>query len=176
MSKENTKVITGPDTRFSYCCVWDPRSYGGRKPRYSIVLLIPKSDKDTVEKIREAIQNAYLDGAEVLKNEDSTLPTLASLKTPMRDGDKERPDDPVYAGYWFLNASSLQAPEIVDERRNAITNRDAFYSGCYGRASISFRAYCNGDAKGITCGLNNLQKLRDGEALNSRTSAAEDFA
>ena len=50
------------------------------------------------------------------------------------------------------------------------------YSGVYGRASINFYAYNTGTARGIACGLGNLQKLRDGEPLGSRSSAEDDFA
>ena len=175
MNRENTKVITGPGTRFSYCSVWAPRSANGRKPRYGVCLLIPKTDQETVEKIRAAIQRAYVDGAEVLKNEDGSLPPIASLKMPMRDGDGERPEDPAYKGQWYLNATSVQPPEVVDDQVRAIFNRASFYSGCYGRASIYFYAYRNEETRGIACGLNHVQKLRDGEALTNRTSAVEDF-
>lgn len=50
------------------------------------------------------------------------------------------------------------------------------YSGVYGRVSISFYAFNSNGNKGIACGLNNLQKIKDGEPLGGHTSAEADFA
>ena len=171
-----TKVITGKDTRFSYCSVWEPKSINGSNPRYSVSLLIPKSDKATVERINAAIQAAYKDGESRLKGNGRTVPALETLKKPLRDGDLERPDDEAYAGHWFLNANSATAPGIVDANCQPILDRGEVYSGCYGRASISFFAFNTNGNRGIACGLNNLQKLRDGEPLGGRASAESDFA
>ena len=174
MSDNAAKVITGPNMRFSYCSVWEPKSINGGDPRYSVSVLIPKTDKETVRKIREAINAAYREGEGKLKGKGS-LPPLSALKTPLRDGDTERPDDPAYTGMWFLNANSTHAPQIVDAACNPILDRAEFYSGCYGRASITFFAFSSNGNRGIACGLNNLQKLRDGEPLGGRTTAAADF-
>lgn len=174
MNKNPAKVITGPNMRFSYCSVWEPKSINGGEPRYSVSVLIPKTDQETVEKIHEAISAAYRDGEGTLKGK-GTLPPLKALKTPLRDGDTERPDDPAYAGMWFLNANSGHAPQIVDIACNPILDRSEFYSGCYGRASITFFAFNTNGNRGIACGLNNLQKLRDGEPLGGRSTAVADF-
>lgn len=170
----STKVITGNHIRFSYCSVWEPKSINGGDPRYSVSLLIPKSDKDTVAKIRAAIEAAYHEGESRLKGKGS-LPPLSALKTPLRDGDTERPDDPAYAGCWFLNANSTRPVGIVDAACKPILDRSEFYSGCYGRASITFFAFNTNGNRGIACGLNNLQKLRDGESLGGSASAEADF-
>ena len=174
MNNSAVKVITGGSCRFSYCSVWEPKSINGGEPRYSVSVLVPKTDRETVMKIREAIQQAYKDGESKLKGKGS-LPPLSALKTPLRDGDTERPDDPAYAGMWFLNANSSRPPQIVDGACNPILDRSEFYSGCYGRASISFFAFNSNGNRGIACGLNNLQKLRDGEPLGGRSTAAADF-
>ena len=175
MSKNvSTKVITGKDTRFSYCSVWEPKSINGGDPRYSVSLLIPKSDKETIAKIHAAIEAAYHEGEAKLKGKGS-LPPLSALKRPLRDGDVERPDDPAYAGCLFLNANSTRPVGIVDAACNRILDRSEFYSGCYGRASISFFAFNTNGNRGIACGLNNLQKLRDGESLGGNVSAEADF-
>ena len=174
IKNSSTKVITGNNTRFSYCSVWEPKSINGSDPRYSVSLLIPKSDKDTVEKINAAIEAAYIEGESKLKGRGS-LPPLSALKTPLRDGDVERPDDPAYAGCWFLNANSTRPVGIVDTACKPILDRSEFYSGCYGRASISFFAFNTNGNRGIACGLNNLQKLRDGEPLGGHVSAEADF-
>lgn len=170
------KVITGPDTRWSYANVWEPKSINGGTPKYSVSLIIPKSDKVTVEKIKKAIQAAYEEGQSKLKGNGKTVPALSVLKTPLRDGDLERPDDEAYANSYFINANSATAPGIVDADRNTIIDRSEVYSGVYGRASINFYAFNSNGNKGIACGLNNLQKIKDGEPLGGKSRAEDDFA
>lgn len=171
-----TKVITGPKTRWSYANVWDAKSINGGAPKYSVSLIIPKSDVKTVAKINAAIESAYTEGESKLKGNGRTVPALSAIKTPLRDGDVERPDDPAYANSYFINANSATAPGIVDADRNPILERSEVYSGVYGRASISLYAFNSNGNKGIACGLNNLQKIADGEPLGGRARAEDDFA
>lgn len=93
------KVITGPDTRWSYANVWEPKSINGGAPKYSVSLIIPKSDTKTVAKVKAAIEAAYHEGESKLKGNGKSVPALSVIKTPLRDGDLERPDD---AAYTFL--------------------------------------------------------------------------
>mgnify|MGYP000220139403 FL=1 len=139
-------------------------------------LIIPKSDTKTLEKIRAAIQAAYEEGQSKLKGNGRSVPALSALKMPLRDGDAERPDDEAYANSYFVNANSGTAPGIVDADRNPILERSEVYSGVYGRASINFYAFNSNGNKGIACGLNNLQKIRDGEPLGGKSRAEDDFA
>lgn len=178
MSKFNNsmKVITGPNTRWSYANVWEPKSINGGAPKYSVSLIIPKSDKITVDKINAAIKAAYEEGQSKLKGNGRSVPALSAIKTPLRDGDIERPDDEAYANSYFINANSPSAPGIVDADRNTIIDRSEVYSGVYGRASISLYAFNSNGNKGIACGLNNLQKIRDGEPLGGKSRAEDDFA
>ena len=168
------KVITGKDTRWSYCNVWEAKAINGGTPKFSVSLLIPKTD--TVKKIKAAIEAAYREGEAKLKGNGKTVPPLTAIKTPLRDGDAERPDDPAYAGHYFLNANSATAPGIVDADCQPILTRSEVYSGVYGRASISFYAFNSSGNRGVACGLNNLQKIRDGEPLGGRASAESDFS
>ena len=170
------KVITGKDTRWSYCNVWEAKAINGGTPKFSVSLLIPKSDTVTVKKIKAAIEAAYREGEAKLKGNGKSVPALSVIKTPLRDGDQERPDDPAYAGHYFLNANSTTAPGIVDADCQPILTRSEVYSGVYGRASISFYAFNSSGNRGIACGLNNLQKIRDGEPLGGRASAESDFS
>ena len=110
------------------------------------------------------------------KGNGKSVPALSVLKTPLRDGDLEKPDDPAYAGSYFVNANATSAPGIVDADRNPILTRSEVYSGVYCRASISFYAFNGSGNNGIACGLNNLQKIRDGEPLGGKASAESDFA
>ena len=171
-----TKVITGPETRWSYANVWEAKSINGGAPKYSISLIIPKSDTKTIEKIQAAIQAAYEEGQGKLKGNGKSVPALSVLKTPLRDGDAERPDDEAYKDAYFINANSSTAPGIVDADRQTIIDHSEVYSGVYGRASINFYAFNSNGNKGIACGLNNLQKIRDGEPLGGKSKAEEDFA
>ena len=171
-----TKVITGLNTRCSYANVWEAKSINGGTPKFSVSLIIPKDDTVTVNKIKAAIQSAYEEGQSKLKGSGKTVPALSVLKTPLRDGDLERPDDEAYAGCYFINANSASAPGIVDADRQPVIDRSEVYSGVYGRASINFYAFNSNGNKGIACGLNNLQKIKDGEPLGGKSRAEDDFA
>lgn len=170
------KVITGKDTRWSYANVWEAKSINSGTPKFSVSLIIPKTDTVTVQKIKAAIQAAYEEGQAKLKGNGRSVPPLTAIKTPLRDGDTERPDDPAYANSYFINANSANAPGIVDADCNPILTHSEVYSGVYGRASINFYAFNSNGNKGIACGLNNLQKIRDGEPLGGKASAASDFS
>lgn len=171
-----TKVITGPQTRWSYANVWEPKSINGSTPKYSVSLIIPKNDTETVESIKRAIQAAYKEGESKLRGNGRSVPQLSAIKTPLRDGDTERPDDSNYEGCYFVNANSATAPGIVDAACHPITEHSEVYSGVYGRASINFYAFNSNGNRGIACGLNNLQKVFDGEPLGGKSRAEDDFA
>ena len=170
--ENSTKVITGK-VRFSYANVFEPTAMqDGQTPKYNVSIIISKSDTKTVEAIKKAIEAAKEAGKSKIADKNGKIPV--NLKTPLRDGDEERPDDPAYENNYFINANSERKPGIVDRDLKPIMSRDDFYSGCYGRASINFYAF-NVNSKGIACGLNNLQKLEDGERLAGGSSAEEDF-
>ena len=170
-----TKVVTGKKTRFSYANVFEAKAINeGGDPKFSVAVLIPKKDKITLAKIEAAVTAAIEEGKG--KHFAGKTPPRAAIKLPLRDGDEERPDDEAYAGHFFFNASSKTRPGIVDEDRNEITNKEEFYSGCIGRASINFYAFNTNGNSGVAAGLNNLQKLEDGTRLSGGSSAEEDFA
>ena len=164
------KVVTGK-VRFSYAHVFTPQaSQDGGTPKYSVSIIIPKSDTETINKINKAIEQAKTENAAVW---GGTVPK--GLKGGLRDGDEEK-DDPAYAGSYFINANSAQKPGLVDADRQPIIDASEIYSGCYGRASVSFFPYNVSGSRGVGCGLNGLQKLEDGEALGGVSNAAADFA
>ena len=171
-----TKVVTGL-VRFSYCNVWEPKSISGSAPKYSVSLIIKKSDTKTVELFKKAIQAAYEEGQNKLRGNGRTVPPLESLKTPLRDGDTERPDDEAYRGCWFVNANANadHKPAIVDTNCQQIMDHSEVYSGVYGRASVNCYAYNVNGNRGIACGLNHLMKVCDGPHLGSGSSAKSDF-
>lgn len=168
--ENSTKVVTGK-VRFSYANVYEAKSINGSDPKYSVSLIIPKSDKKTLAEIKAAIDQAKKDG---ISKFGGKVP--ANLKLPLRDGDVDRADDEAYKDSYFINANSKDKPGIVDKNINPILDQTEFYSGCYGRASINFYAFNQNGNKGVACGLQNLQKLSDGEPLSGRSRAEDDFS
>jgi hypothetical protein len=169
------KVITGI-VRLSYLNCWQAKSVNGGTAKYSTSIIIPRSDEKTLGKIRTAIEAAYHEGEAKLKGSGKTVPALSSLKTPLRDGDVDRPDDEAYADAYFVNANSNTAPGVVGLDLEPIFETSEMYSGVYARASIVFYAFNSNGNRGIACGLQNLQKIRDGEPLGGKSRAEDDFA
>ena len=165
-----TKVVTGT-VRLSYANVWEPKSINGGKEKYSVSLIIAKSDTKTLEAINTAIDAAITEG---ISKFGGKKPNNASLKLPLRDGDVERDDD-AYKDSYFVNANSITAPQIVDKHVQPILDRSEVYSGVYARVSITFYAFNSNGNRGIACGLGNIQKISDGEPLGGKTTAADDF-
>ena len=168
----NTKVVTGTNTRLSYFHGWEPVSINGGAEKYSVSVLIPKDDKETIAAINKAIDAAIEEGVAKFGGKK---PNKAAIKLPMRDGDVER-DDEAYKGHYFINANSNTPPQIVDRTVKPILDRSEVYSGCYARVSLNFYAFNSNGNRGVACGLGNIQKVRDGEPLGGRTTAADDFA
>jgi len=164
-----TKVIV--PCRLSYANIWEPRSINGGDAKYSVSCLIPKTDTATIEKIKKAVEAAKEDGKASKWN--GKVP--AELKLPLRDGEKAREDDENYKGCVFLNATSKEPPQIVDRRKNPITDRMMVYSGCYCNVSINFYPFNVNGNRGVAAGLGNIQFVKDGERLGGRASADSDF-
>lgn len=166
------KVVTG-EARLSYANIFEAKaSEEGGEAKYSVAVLIPKSDKATVAAINAAVQK-------VIESEKAVKfgGKVAGLKMPLRDGDTER-DDEAYKGHWFFNASSKQKPIVLDENKQVVLDARQVYSGCYGRVSVNFYVFAAKGNKGVAAGLNAIQKTRDGENLGgayTETEAASDF-
>jgi hypothetical protein len=173
-AKQNnpTKVITGI-ARLSYANVWEPKSINGGAEKYSVSIIIPKSDKKTLDAIDKAVDAAIEEGKGKFGGK---LPNKATIKLPLRDGDIDRPDDEAYQDSFFINANSNTAPQIVDAQVSPILERSEVYSGVYARVSINLYAFNSNGNRGVACGLGNIQKVKDGEPLGGRTNAADDFA
>lgn len=169
-NQKETKVVTGV-VRLSYANVWEPKSINGGEEKYSVSLIIPKSDKKTIDAINAAVDAAIKEGVGKFGGK---IPNKAALKLPLRDGDTEREDE-AYKDSFFVNANSTTPPQIVDSKVQPILNRNEVYSGVYARVSITFYAFNSNGNRGIACGLGNIQKVRDGEPLSSRSNAEDDF-
>ena len=167
-----TKVVTGI-VRLSYANVWEAKSINGGAEKFSVSLIIPKSDTKTIDAINAAVDSAIEEGKGKFGGK---IPNKAVLKLPLRDGDIDRPDDEAYADCYFVNANSNTAPQVVDRQTNPILDRSEVYSGVYARVSVNFYAFNSNGNRGVACGLGNIQKVRDGESLGGRSNAADDFA
>lgn len=159
--------------RLSYVHVFEPFKFDGEDVgKYSVNLIIPKSDKKTLDAIRQALKDAAEEGK---AKWGGKIP--AKLATPLRDGDTDNEKDlPELKGCFYLKAKSSKQPGVVDRARQPITDAREVYSGCYGYAGVSFIGYENAGNKGIGCYLNNLMKYKDGEALSGGSTPEEDFA
>lgn len=172
MAKNNnpTHVITGK-CRLSYAHVWEPSRMSEDDPlKYSACIIVPKSDTTTINKIKAAVEAAIQDGIKAKWKGKKP----ANLKTPLRDGDEERPDDPAFKDSYFFNANGRRQPGIVDMSRQDILDQSEVYSGCYCRFSVDFYPF-NGKQNGVAAGLNNIQKVADGEPLAGGSRAEDDF-
>lgn len=169
-----TNVVTGK-VRFSYVHVFEPSSIDpANEPKYSVSILIPKSDKQTLDKIKPVVDALK----EQAKAKYGKLPV--NFKTPLRDGDAEKGEDEAYEGHFFMNASSKTKPGVVKRSKikgqvESITDESEFYSGCYGFADVNFYLFDKAGNKGIACGLNNVMKSSDGDSLAGKRSAAAAF-
>lgn len=168
--RTGTKVTTGK-VRLSYAHLFEAHSMNeGQEAKYSVSVIIPKTDTETLKAIKEAVTEAKEDGK---SKWNGKVPP--NLKTPLRDGDSERPDDEAYANSYFLNASSKNRPGVVDQNVQTIMDATEVYSGCYGRLTLNFYPYSASGNKGVAAGLGNVQKLEDGEPLGGFTRAEDDF-
>lgn len=178
-TQDKRRVVTGK-VRFSYLNVFTPRQSDtvGAPPKYSLTILLPKSDVDTYSRIMAAIEAAKQYGKEKTQKWGGKIPT--GLHLPLHDGDglkedSQEPYGPECKGCWVFTASSADKPELVDANLNPILSQADFYSGIYGRAAVQFFPYANRKI-GIGCALGNLQKLEDGEPLAATAvKASKDF-
>ena len=168
-----TKSVIGTEenpVQFSYVNASKAVSVNGGDPKFSVSVIISKSDQKTIDELKQVIQKTaeeykHLFGGKIPPN----------LKTPLRDGDTDRPDDEAYRNAYFINANSKLQPSVVDRNMQPIIDPSAFYSGCYGRVSINFYGYNVNGNRGIAAGLQNIMKTADGEPLGGRSSAEADF-
>lgn len=173
-TKSPTRVVTGK-VRLSYVHLFEPYTNDpDKEARYSVTILIPKSDKGTMAKLRAAEEAAKEDGKS--KHFGGRIPS--NLSSIIHDGDEEADleRNPEYAGHFYMAMSSKQRPGVVDQDLNPVLDPTQVYSGCYARVSINAFSYSTAGKKGISFGLNNVQFLEDGEPLGGRTRAEDDFS
>jgi hypothetical protein len=173
-----TRVVTG-EVRFSFVNLLQPKvGPSGGEPKFSVTILLPKSDVATYQRIMAAIEAAKQLGKSKAWN--GVIPPMVAI--PIHDGDGVKPSDGMpfgeeCKGHWVFSASTKQdqPPKLVDLNHNPIINPTEVYSGMYGRIAVNFGPYSNSGKKGIGCYIStNVQKTRDGEPLGSTAPAAND--
>ena len=169
----STKVII-KDARLSFVHAFHPSAVDGDpdKAKYSVSIIIPKTDKANLDAIKAAIDEAKEEG----KSSKFGGKIPANLKTPLRDGDTDRADDPAYAESYFINATSKNAPGVLEPTKQRMTDETHLYSGCYAHVAVNFYAFNTSGNRGIAAGLNNIMKTRDGEVLAGAAPAESDFS
>lgn len=175
----NANTVTIGNVRLSYCHVFEPYApQPGADPKYSVTILLPKTDTAALAAVKAAIEAATQNG--VARKWGGKMP--ARLNSPIHDGDgvKERSGEPYgeeCKGCWVINASAAadRKPGVYDRNVQPIMDTTEVYSGCYANVNVSFFPYDVNGNRGIGTGLNMLQKVREGEPLGSQVSAAEAF-
>lgn len=184
----SVKVKTG-EVRFSFCHLFEPYAFQeAKEAKYSMAILIPKTDKKTIGAIKAAYEQAKQEGVEkygkaFASKASPLIRPVGSNYGLLRDADQdeELSTDENYAGHYIMNLKSTKAPQVLAKEtgKQLITKEsggeDIVYSGCYGKVSLSVYPY-NNVQTGISASLNNVLKTRDGERFSGWTSAADDFA
>ena len=179
MNESTTTKMNIGEVRFSYCHLFTPEAVSdGADKKYSVSVIIPKTNTQLIAGIKQCINAAYQQG--LASRWKGRKPAV--WKNPLRDGDTERPDDESYANSYFINVTSRTKPGIVKRmtvggvtKLVEVTNEEDVYSGCYGYVSVNFFPFANAGNNGVACGLNNVLKTKDGEFLGGRSSALTDF-
>lgn len=172
-------AVTINDVRFSYCNLFQPKAPFNNpqgEPKYSVTVLVPKTNTTAKAVIDNAIAQAI--DAGVSSKWNGVRPPQPAIC--VHDGDGPRPSDgssfgEECKGCWVFTASTKQPPFVVDEYVQNIIDPTKVYSGMWGNVNVTFFAYNNAGKKGIGCGLNGVQRIRDGEALGGQITAQEAF-
>lgn len=169
--KFRSKKIMTPEFRVSFPCLFEKRAVQvGQKATYSMCMLFPKTTK--LDELKALIREAAV--------AEFKLPLPAGLASPIHDGDVEKPGRSEYAGHFYINAKAhSHRPHLVDRQCNPIGpeigNAEEFYGGCYARATVTAYPYSYMGKKGVGIGLENVQKLREGEPFSGHVGADKDF-
>ena len=164
-----TKIVI--PCRISFANIWEPKSINGSEEKYSVSCIVSKGDKKTLAMIEKAVEAAK----EAAKSKKWGGKIPPNLKLPLRDGDIDRPDDEAYANAMFINATSKDAPQIVDRKVDPILDPMECGSGDYCNVSVNFYGFNANGNRGVAAGLGNIQLIKHGERLAGKASASSDF-
>lgn len=175
------KAITINNVRFSYCNLFQPKApfnNPGGEPKFSVTILVPKTNNAAKVLIDQAVSDAIDEGVSTRWN--GVMPPQPSIC--VHDGDGPRPSDgssfgPECRGMWVFTASCKETrrPFVVDAQVQDIIDPTQVYSGMWGNASVTFFPYNAAGKKGVGCGLNGVQKVRDDTPLGGAVTAQDAF-
>lgn len=174
MAKSEMKKVTTPVFRVSFPNVFKPASFDGGEPKYGVSMLFDPSKFSESDKKAWAAMKALLDEVSMARFKKRAKDLPDNYKKGFRKGEEKEGMDGYGPGIIFCNATSRMKPGLIDRDKTVITDEEQFYPGCYARATVVAFAFDN-KGKGVSFGLNNLQKVRDGDAFSARTDATEDF-
>jgi ssDNA-binding protein len=169
MSDDDKKAmrVTSPVFRLSFPNLKQPKAnFEGQAPAYSIQMLFDETAD--LSKMRKAFEAAAVKkwGADYKKKVKFKHPTF-------KDGNEKNLED--YKGKIVVEARTKQKPGVVDVNREEILDLNEVYAGCYCRATLTVFAYEKAGNKGVSFGLQNVQKVKDGPAFSGRKNAKDDF-
>ena len=162
------------NAKLCFVHAFEPTSMDGNEAnaKYGVCVVIPKDDEASIAEIQKAIAAAK----EVGKSKCWNGKIPSGLRTPLRDGDTDRPDDPNFENCYFFNANSKRKPGILEPDKTPMTDETHLYSGCYAHVSVNFYPYSVSGNRGIGAGLNNIMKCAEGDSLAGAAPATADFS
>lgn len=164
----STQVVTDV-YRVGYVKVLSPQADQNGNLKYGVTLYVPKTETAELAKYQAAVKEATELGIATKWQGKAPNP----VDVPIRDGDLN--DRPESNGCWEVRCSSINRPGVVDADLNKVESSEEVYSGCYARLDLNFYPYAKSGNKGIAIGLNNFQKIKDGEKLAGGRSAESAF-
>ena len=163
------KVLT-PEFRVAFADVWEARAYGDGEPKFGLVMVFPKTtDISALKRAAEKVAR------EKWGDKLPEMMKAGKIRLPWRDGTEYAQYDGFDDTVVFIRATSTRPPGIVDAKLQRILDQTEFYSGCYARATVNAYAYDTKGNKGVSFGLLNLQKIRDGESFVGSAKPEKDF-
>ena len=179
-----TRVIT-PVAMCSYPHLFEAwAGEDGQDPKFSIALVFSEEAQASPE--YKAMKAAVLAAAEKKFPKKSVdMIRNGQLRLPFRD---DAEDKGYPKGSTFANARSKDKPGVVSRHKDAdgnaivITKEEQVpgepndvYAGCMVRASLTAYGYDKAGNKGVAFGLNNVQKWAEGERIDNRMAAVQEF-
>lgn len=162
------KLIT-PEFRGSFVNIIEPQTIpgapAGTKPKYQMTIPLPKDNPFWKELEEQIVATATAKWGKVPPR----------MRHPVKDGDDMGREE--FDGKNTVQASSLNKPGIVGADLKPVIDADEIYSGAYYRASVRCFAWEHPTGgKGVSLALDNVMKVRDGEAFSGKTDAKTDFS
>lgn len=161
-----------------------PNARPGQKARYSAQFLIPK--ELNIRELEEICFNLLVEKWGDKVQEMLSYPPPNNLKWPFRrdnvkqDGSKKYDEEKFKC---YISAWSESPPGLVERyagpdgkpKKVLQPSQDMFYPGCIVNASVNPFVFDQTGNRGVAFGLQNLQMWENGERLDNRVAAEDQF-